>query len=90
MALLESGRSREAAAEFQKLVDWKGLGPGVRLPLAYLGLGRAAARAGDAAGARTAYERLLELWKDADADLPVLSQAKLESRSGVAARSADR
>ena len=90
MALLESGRYREAAAEFQKLVDWKGLGPGVRLPLAYLGLGRAASRAGDAAGARTAYERLLELWREADADLPVLSQAKLEYTAGAAARSADR
>ena len=33
---------------------------------------------GDAAGARTAYQDFLKLWKDADPDIPILKQAKAE------------
>ena len=46
--------------------------------LAHLGLGRAYALAGDSARARTAYQDFLALWKDADADIPILRQAKSE------------
>jgi hypothetical protein len=41
-------------------------------------LGRAHALAGDAAQARTAYQDFLTLWKDADPDIPILKQAKVE------------
>jgi hypothetical protein len=41
-----------------------------------LQLGRAYVVSGDASKARNAYQDFLTLWKDADADLPVLKQAK--------------
>ena len=46
--------------------------------LAHLGLARAYAMQGDTAKARAAYQDFLTLWKDADADIPVLKQAKAE------------
>jgi eukaryotic-like serine/threonine-protein kinase len=46
--------------------------------LAHLGLGRAYVLAGDNAKAKTAYEDFLEMWKDADPDIPILQQAKAE------------
>jgi eukaryotic-like serine/threonine-protein kinase len=46
--------------------------------LAYLGLARSRAAIADASGARTAYQDFLALWKDADADIPILKQAKAE------------
>jgi hypothetical protein len=47
-------------------------------PLAYLGLARAAALAGDSSRARRAYQDFLALWKDADPDLPILKEARQE------------
>lgn len=47
-------------------------------PLAHLGLARASALAGNVAGSRKAYQDFLALSKDADADLPVLIEAKKE------------
>jgi cytochrome c-type biogenesis protein CcmH/NrfG len=46
--------------------------------LAHLGLARAYALQGDAAKARSAYQDLLALWKDADHDIPILKEAKAE------------
>ncbi len=46
--------------------------------LAYLGLGRAQALAGNASEARKAYQNFLALWKDADSDIPILKEAKAE------------
>ncbi|HEX4380316.1 MAG TPA: hypothetical protein VH022_09800, partial [Candidatus Acidoferrum sp.] len=48
-------------------------------PLAHLGLARAYAASGDTAKARAAYSTFLNLWKDADPNLPLLLQAKSES-----------
>jgi tetratricopeptide (TPR) repeat protein/predicted Ser/Thr protein kinase len=68
-----------AAAEFQKIIDHSGLVSNcVTGALAHLGLGRAYALAGDKVKARAAYLDFLTLWKDADADVPVLKQAKAE------------
>jgi serine/threonine protein kinase/tetratricopeptide (TPR) repeat protein len=54
-------------------------GPGVSCyPQAQLGLARAYAMAGDKAEAKKAYEALFEVWKNADADLPMLLAAKRE------------
>lgn len=44
--------------------------------LAHLGLARAAALQGDTTKARKSYQDFFALWKDADADLPVLIEAK--------------
>jgi eukaryotic-like serine/threonine-protein kinase len=69
----------EAAAEFQKILDH----PGVALnepiaALARLGIARAYVLQGDTTNAKAAYGGFIELWKDADADIPVLVQAKTE------------
>jgi tetratricopeptide (TPR) repeat protein len=44
----------------------------------WLGMGRAYVMAGDKANAKKAYERFFTEWKDADADLPQLAEAKQE------------
>jgi predicted Zn-dependent protease len=68
-----------AASEFQKILDHRGWSPLSPLyPLAHLGLARAAALQGDTSNARKEYQDFLALWKDADADLPVLGEAKKE------------
>ena len=69
----------QAAVEFQKLIDHRGLEPLSPLyPLAHLGLARASALTGDTAKARKEYQDFLALWKDADEDLPILIEAKKE------------
>ena len=47
-------------------------------PLAHLGLAHAAVVLGDTTKARKAYQDFFALWKDADADLPILITAKKE------------
>ncbi len=69
----------EAAAEFQKFLDHRGIAVNSPLgALAKLQLARAYILAGDKTKARHAYLEFLELWKDADPDVPVLKQAKVE------------
>ena len=78
-AYLGSHQGSEAATEFQKILDHRGLV--LNLPigaLAHLGLGRAYVLQGDTAKAKAAYQDFLTLWKDADPDIPVLQQAKAE------------
>ncbi len=78
-AYLRLHSGKEAAREFQKLIDYRGIVINSPLgALAYLGLGRALTLTGDTTKARDAYQHLFELWKDADSDLPVLQQAKME------------
>jgi tetratricopeptide (TPR) repeat protein len=68
-----------AAAEFQKLLDHRGIVENfVTGALARLQLGRAYAMAGETAKARAAYQDFFALWKDADPDIPILKQAKAE------------
>ena len=72
-------QGNEAAAEFQKFLDHRGLVANCPLgTLAHLGLARAYAMLGDTTKARTAYQDFLTLWKDADSDIPILKQAKAE------------
>jgi eukaryotic-like serine/threonine-protein kinase len=69
----------EAAAEFQKILDHRGVV--VNSPigaLARLQIGRAYAMHGDTAKAKAAYQDFLTLWKDADPDIPILIAAKAE------------
>ena len=77
--LLAAGQAKEATAEFQKILDHRGIVLNSPLgALAEVGLARALASAGDKAAARTAYQDFLTLWKDADPDIPILQQAKAE------------
>ncbi len=70
---------KSAAAEFQKIVDNRGLSPlDFAYPLAYLNLGRAAKLEGDIPRSRKAYQDFFALWKDADPDIPILKEAKAE------------
>jgi hypothetical protein len=69
-----------AAAEFQKILDHRGVVMTEPIgALAHFGLGRAYTLQGDRAKARIAYQDFLSLWKEADADIPVLQEAKAES-----------
>lgn len=78
-AYLQLKRSAEAAAEFQKILGHRGYGPLSPLyALAHLGLARAAALTGDTAQSRQAYEDFFAVWKEADAELPILRAAKRE------------
>jgi eukaryotic-like serine/threonine-protein kinase len=78
-AYLASRQGNAAAAEFQKILDHRGLMNVCPLAsLAHLGLARAHALSGDSAGARTAYQDFFALWKDADSDIPILKEAKAE------------
>ena len=80
-AYLSLRKGKEAAAEFQKFLDQRGVA--VNCPLAAMArlqLGRAYALAGDSIKARDSYQQFFALWKDADSDIPVLQQAKAEYR----------
>jgi len=76
---LAAGQGSAAAAEFQKVLDHRGLVWNCATgALAHLQLGRAYAMAGDKAKAKSAYQDFLTLWNDADPDIPVLREAKAE------------
>ena len=78
-AYLAAHEGKEAAAEFQKILDHRGLVLNEPIgALAHLQLGRAYAMQGDTARARAVYQDFLTLWKDADSDIPILKQAKAE------------
>ena len=78
-ANLQAKDGKAAAAAFQAMIDHHGLfALDAVYPLAKLGLARARAMQGDAAGARMAYQDFFASWKDADPDIPILQQAKAE------------
>ncbi len=78
-AYLAERRGAEAAAEFHKVLDRPGIVVADPIgALARLQLGRAFTLSGDKRSAKAAYETFLTLWKDADADIPILRQAKAE------------
>ncbi len=79
LAYLKLNQAPAAAAEFQKIIDRRGESPlSVLWPLAHLGLARAAVLQSDTTKAKQMYDEFFRLWKDADADLPVLIEAKKE------------
>jgi tetratricopeptide (TPR) repeat protein len=79
LAYLAAHQGAEAAAEFQKILDHRGIVISDPIgALAHLQLGRAYALAGDKTKAKSAYQDFLTLWKDADPDVPILRQAKAE------------
>ena len=79
-AYLGMRQGKEAAQQFQEILDHKGLCVFwvTVCNLAHLQLGRAYALSGDTTQARTAYQDFFALWKDADSDIPILQQAKAE------------
>jgi len=78
-AFLAADRGEESAKEFRKILENPGIvanGPiGIR---GRLGLARAYATQKDTSKAISAYQDFLTLWKDADANIPVLKEAKAE------------
>ena len=79
-AYLLAHNGTAAAAEFQKLLDHRGIVLNfVTGSLAHLQVGRAYAMTGDSTKAKAAYQDFLTLWKDADPDIPILKA----SQSGV-------
>ena len=79
LAYLAARQPAEAAAEFQRILDHRSIvlvdpmGAMTRLQLA-----RALALSGDTVKAKNAYGDLLTLWRNADADIPVLKAARAE------------
>lgn len=89
-AYLAAHQGGEAAAEFQKILDHRGIALNEPIgALAHLQLGRAYALAAQSlqgteaaaarAHARAAYQDFLSLWDHADPDIPILNDAKAES-----------
>jgi tetratricopeptide (TPR) repeat protein len=78
-AYLRAGDGVQAATEFQKMIDHRGIVSNFPLgALAHLQLGRAYKLAGDVGKAREAYAAFLVAWLNADPDIPVLKRAKAE------------
>ena len=78
-AYLADNKGAEAAVEFQKILNHRGIVISDPIgALAHLQLGRAYALAGGMAKAKSAYQDFLTVWKDADPDIPILKQAKVE------------
>jgi DNA-binding winged helix-turn-helix (wHTH) protein/tetratricopeptide (TPR) repeat protein len=88
-AYLATGQGKEAAAEFQKILDHSGIvwncwtGALAHLGVARAdGLGAKTSQGADADAARvralSAYKDFFALWNDADPDIPILKQAKAE------------
>ena len=78
-AYLAAHQGTQAAAEFQMILDHAGFVVNEPIgALAHLGLGRAYALEGNTAKARAAYDDFFALWKDADPNIPILTQAKAE------------
>jgi tetratricopeptide (TPR) repeat protein/predicted Ser/Thr protein kinase len=79
MAYLKKKQGAEAAAEFERVLN---LGAPARADWSYalvhLQIARAYALAGNAAKSREAYQKLFDLWKDADPDFPLLLEARKE------------
>jgi tetratricopeptide (TPR) repeat protein len=79
-AYSQMNKLHEAEQEYRKITTNPGIDPvTIRLPLAHLQLARIYARRGDTVQSRVEYQTLFTLWQTADADLPLLQQAKREA-----------
>jgi eukaryotic-like serine/threonine-protein kinase len=79
LAYMQMQEGAKAAAEFERIGEHSAAYfESPLIPLAKLNLGRALVLQGDKGKARTAYQDFFAAWKDADADVPVLVQAKAE------------
>jgi DNA-binding winged helix-turn-helix (wHTH) protein/tetratricopeptide (TPR) repeat protein len=81
-AYLAEKKGAEAAAEFQKVLDSRGVVTSDPIGvLAHLQLARAFALSGEKVKARNAYNDFLARWKQAEPDIPILKLARAESAS---------
>ena len=79
VAYIAAQQPTAAAAEFQRIVDHRTIVLADPMgAMAHLQLGRALAQSGDMVKAKTVYKDLLNLWRDADPDLPILKQVQAE------------
>jgi tetratricopeptide (TPR) repeat protein len=78
-AYLAAQKGNEGAAEFQKILDHRGVVTNEPIAaLAGLGIARACTARGDTSKARAAYQDFFTFWKDADPNIPILKEAKAE------------
>lgn len=75
-AYLELACFDAAISEYERILKFN-----PRHPLAHYHLGQAYERKGDTARARAAYEQFLQIWQDADADIPEVIEAKQRLRT---------
>ncbi len=85
LASLKLGKPADAAKAFETIVArraayWQ---EPMIVPLSYLGVARAYAAGGDKPKAQQAYQKFLDLWKDADRDLPLLVAAQNEAKESA-------
>jgi len=79
LAYLAARQPAEAAREFQRILDHRGIVLVDPMDaFARLQLARALALSGDTVKAKSAYSDLLTLWKNADPDVAVLKEAQAE------------
>jgi serine/threonine protein kinase/tetratricopeptide (TPR) repeat protein len=78
-AYAKQGNGVQAATEFKNILDHRGWYPlSPVYALAHLGYARASQQSGDTAKARKAYQDFFDLWKNADATLPFVAEARQE------------
>jgi len=78
-AFLQARNPTAAIAEFQKLLNHRGIvGNYLTGALSHLQIGRAYAMSGDSTKAKSAYLDFFNLWKGADPDVPILKEARAE------------
>ena len=79
LAYLAARQPAAAAAEFQRILDHRSIVLVDPMDaMARLQLARALALSGDTVKAKSAYDDLLTLWKNADPDIPVVKEARAE------------
>ena len=87
LAYLRLHKGAEAVEEFRKIADHKGVSWGATwvhpywgqfYSVSWLGMARGLALAGDTANAKKAFQDFFGLWQNADADIPILRQARAE------------
>jgi tetratricopeptide (TPR) repeat protein len=80
-AYLASKHGPEAAAEFEKILSHNGIAyfDAVLSAMARLKLGQAYVLAGDKPKAKGAYQAFFTVWVDADPNIPILKQARMDA-----------
>jgi tetratricopeptide (TPR) repeat protein len=78
LSLMEAGDPRAAVEPLKRAREGRTHLPTWVVPLASVSLARALAASGDITGARQAYEHFFDFWKRADADVPILVEARRE------------